>query len=114
MEKDQELRASRLREARIAMGYKDATEAAERFGWNVISYRSHENGIRGIKPTVGKRYAKAYKISHSWLMTGEGGMTGPGIDAEIMELPPALSAEVLSDVRKLLDAAKVRGRISKG
>ena len=103
-----------MREARIAAGFEDATKAAERFGWNVISYRSHENGIRGIKPTVGKAYAKAFKVSQAWLMTGEGLMNSPGIDAEIMDLPPAISAEVMSDIRKLIAAAKVKGRISKG
>jgi len=87
MSPDQEQRAARLRQARTHAKFKDATVAAKKFGWNVITYRSHENGLRGLKPTVAKRYAKAYKVSLSWLMYNEGSMTGPGIDAELMELP---------------------------
>ncbi len=106
MADDKELRAERLRLARTEAGFSNATEAAERFGWEVVTYRSHENGIRGIKPTVGRKYAGALKVSWSWLMTGEGDMRGPGVEAEIMALPEEQSKYVLGAVRQMLDAIK--------
>lgn len=111
MSQDQEDRDARLRESREAAGYKNATDAAEAFGFNVVTYRSHENALRGIKPTVAKRYAKAYKISWSWLMSGKGAMTGPGIDAELMALPPDLSVTLIAAIRQMLAAVKHRGKI---
>jgi transcriptional regulator with XRE-family HTH domain len=111
MSKDTELRAARLREARQAAGFENATEAAERFGWEVVTYRSHENGIRGLRPTVAKKYAKAYEISLSWLMTGEGIMKGPGIDAELMELPADIASPLIEAVRRMIRAAKPRGKV---
>jgi hypothetical protein len=113
MKKDNELRAARLRQSRIRAGFEDAAKAAERFGWSVITYRSHENAIRGIKPDVGKAYAKAFKTSFSWLMTGEGAPSGPGIDAELLELPPDVSESVIKDIRALIHAAKIKARIPK-
>lgn len=94
--------------ARAHAGFEEATEAAERFGWPVSTYLSHENGTRGIKPTIAKKYAKAFNISHSWLMTGEGFMTGPGLDAKIMELPPPLAERLTKQFRHIIDAAKPR------
>jgi hypothetical protein len=111
MSKDSELRAERLRIARHSAGFENATEAAARFGWEVVTYRSHENGIRGLRPSIAKKYAKAFKVSFSWLMTGEGIMNGPGIDAEIMELPPEISEPLIDAVRRMIAAAKPRGKI---
>ena len=100
--------------ARAYAGIEDATAAATRFGWTIPTYHSHENGNRGIKPTVAKKYAKAYKISFTWLMTGEGTMTGPSIDAELMELPEALNELLSKQFRSIIAAAKTkpRGKIS--
>lgn len=39
------------------------------------TYAQHENGTRGIGRAAG-RYAKAYRVSEGWLLTGEG--AGPG------------------------------------
>lgn len=63
----------RLQKARLAAGYKDATTAAHAFGWNENTYRSHENGERGITRAVG-RYAAAFHVSKGWLLHGEGGV----------------------------------------
>lgn len=104
----------RLRMARAYAGIDDATAAATRFGWTVSTYQSHENGNRGIKPTVAKKYAKAYKVSFTWLMTGEGTMTGPSIDAELMELPAELNELLSVQFRGIIAAAKSkpRGKLS--
>lgn len=62
----------RLRAARQAAGYKSATAAAERLGVPYGTYSGHENGGRGVKPQDIARYAKAFKVSPSWLLTGVG------------------------------------------
>ena len=105
MSGEKEKRAARLREARIAAGFENATEAAERFGWEVVTYRSHENGIRGLRTSVAAQYAKAYKVSYTWLATGEGPMRGPGIDAAIMVLPPEVSKPLIEAIMRLIEAA---------
>ncbi len=54
------------------------------FGWPYDSYIQHENGNRGIS-RVAETYAKAYRVSPAWLLTGEG--KGPG---EQHDAPPGL------------------------
>lgn len=76
--------AKRLEQARLGAGFTSAREAAIRFGWKYETYVQHENGTRGITRSVG-RYAKAYRVSEAWLLTGEGGApTDP--DLEILRL----------------------------
>lgn len=62
----------RLRLARERAGFEGPTDAATYFGWNPVTYRSHENGQRGLRPDIAKRYARAFKVSAAWLLTGEG------------------------------------------
>ena len=62
----------RLRQAREAAGYDSPIEASRRFGWSEHTYKSHENGIRGIRPAQAHKYAKAFKVSAGWILTGEG------------------------------------------
>ncbi|MGV6875891.1 LexA family transcriptional regulator [Pseudochelatococcus sp. B33] len=64
----------RLQRAREDAGYETAADAARAFGWNEITYRAHENGGRGLKADVVKRYAKAFRVSESWLFSGSGPM----------------------------------------
>lgn len=64
----------RLRSARRAAGFAEATDAAHAFGWNENTYRSHENGQRGLRRDVAERYAKRLRVSAGWLLTGEGTM----------------------------------------
>lgn len=63
----------RLQWAREQAGYPSPREAAIRFAWNYNTYKSHENGARGLKQEAAERYAKAFKVSTAWLLTGEGG-----------------------------------------
>ncbi len=65
----------RLREARQAAGFATAGEAAERFRWTTQTYRAHENGSRGFRPTAAKIYARAFKVSPQWLLYGTGDRT---------------------------------------
>lgn len=64
--------AKRLEQARIDRGFKSARSAAEFFGWPYDTYAQHENGTRGITRAADK-YAKAFRVSKGWLLTGEGG-----------------------------------------
>lgn len=66
----------RLQTARAAAGFENAVDAARAFGWNDVTYRAHENGTRGLRPDVAARYARAFKVSTGWLLTGEGGTGG--------------------------------------
>src|SRR5215211_1487530 len=75
----------RLRWARERARFKEATEAARRFGWNENTYRSHENGQRGISKKAAAKYARAFKIPVGWLLYGEGLMTPP-LDPELVML----------------------------
>ncbi|WP_093569298.1 helix-turn-helix transcriptional regulator [Methylobacterium sp. 174MFSha1.1] len=62
----------RLAHVREAAGYSTATEAARAFGWNENTYRSHENGERGLKAEIVRKYARAFHVSVSWILFGFG------------------------------------------
>lgn len=67
--------AIRLETARIKRGFTSARAAAQYFGWVYETYIQHENGTRGIGRSA-DRYAKAFRVSEAWLLTGEGDATG--------------------------------------
>lgn len=58
----------KLRKARIAAGFKSAAAATEAFGWNVSTYRHHENGTRGFGQDHAKAYGRAFNVSPAWLL----------------------------------------------
>ncbi|HVI30435.1 XRE family transcriptional regulator [Hansschlegelia sp.] len=64
--------AARLIHARELAGFSTAAEAIKRFGWRQSTYMAHENGQNGIRPEPATKYAKAYRVSAAWLLTGEG------------------------------------------
>jgi len=64
----------RLKKAREAAGYTEATKAAEAFGWNANTYRSNENGMRTFSREAAIRYSRAFRVSLEWLLTGRGPM----------------------------------------
>lgn len=64
----------RLKLARETAGFATATAAAERFGWTLQTYLAHENGSRGYPKAKAESYAKAFKISIAWLISGKGEM----------------------------------------
>lgn len=69
----------RLVRAREKAGYQTASEAARAFGWNENTYRSHENGERGLRLDVAARYARQFKCSLFYLLFG---IEGPEVLAE--------------------------------
>jgi DNA-binding XRE family transcriptional regulator len=64
----------RLRQARTIAGFPTATAAAKRFHWSEPTYLSHENGSRGYPKLKAINYAKAFKVSLEWLLSGRGEM----------------------------------------
>jgi phage repressor protein C with HTH and peptisase S24 domain len=61
----------RLKELRQKNGYRTAGDAARAYGWNELTYRSHENGTRGIKPAIAERYARAFRTSAEYILFGK-------------------------------------------
>jgi Helix-turn-helix domain len=60
----------RLREARLAKGFKTAAAAARAFGWNAVTYTSHENGNRNIRWSEAARYASAFGVTPTLILGG--------------------------------------------
>lgn len=56
----------------MSRGFRSAAEAARQFQWNITSYQQAENGTR--PPTRDKitEYARNFRVSVSWLLTGNG------------------------------------------
>lgn len=80
--------AKRLEIARRARLFDSAKAATDFHGWKYDTYVQHERGERGITRAA-QKYARAYKVSAGWLLTGEG--EGPVSDetfsAETMPEP---------------------------
>lgn len=71
--------SDRLKAARESAGYETATDAARAYGWKEVTYLAHENGGRGLRPDVAKKYATAFGVSAAYLLTGERSMTGANV-----------------------------------
>lgn len=68
--------AARLREARKAAIGSNAQEAADQLSVPYQTYIAHENGNRAFDAETAVKYARRYKVSLDWLLTGHG--RGPG------------------------------------
>lgn len=89
----------RLAEIRAAAGYETPTDAARAFGWNETTYRSHENGVRGIKSDTAVRYAKAFRSTAAFILTGQGEAdSGLAKDEVLAALEVAFSAFCRSEL----------------
>ncbi|WP_128292035.1 MULTISPECIES: LexA family transcriptional regulator [Afifella] len=64
-------KSDRLRQARQDAGYATGSDAARAFGWAISTYLGHENGDRGFSSATAERYARAFRVSAAWLLTGE-------------------------------------------
>ena len=111
IENEKEGIASRLRQARDAFGIKNATEAAAHFKWNIVTYRSHENGLRGLTVTVAAEYAKAYGVRLDWLVTGASPMKDLGLENQIAHLPDDQMKEVMDAWRGIMALVQVKGKV---
>ena len=61
----------RLKDARLAAGFKSATDSIEFFHWKGSTYRAHENGQNNFSSDHASLYAKAYGVKASWLLLGD-------------------------------------------
>ena len=66
-----ESRSDRLRNARRDAGYASVRAACDAFGYHYPTYAGHENGARDFDFDTAERYAKAYKVDVTWLMSGK-------------------------------------------
>lgn len=64
--------AIRLKQAREAAGFENATEAAKRFRWTVPTYLAHENGSRGIRSEAAQIYGARFRVAPEWILFGDG------------------------------------------
>jgi transcriptional regulator with XRE-family HTH domain len=90
--------ATRLKRARIKAGYKTAKAAADRFGWVLSTYRSHENGQTPVPVSFAKRYARAFRVTPDWLLFDNNDATS--ID-QLLEGKPARIRRI---ARRLVEA----------
>lgn len=87
----------RLKRARLAAGYETAADAARAMGVPKPAYTHHENGTRGFV-TNGERYARFFRVSLEWLLTGRGEMKGAGdVPIPVMGVVTAGQATVPAD-----------------
>lgn len=94
----------RLKEARIAAGFRSAKAAATSLGVPYPTYSQHENGTRGIQREA-DLYARRYHVSLDWLMRGKG--PGPGAAANENRTPLDLVP-----INKQVDQIPVSGRVA--
>ena len=63
---------ARLKTARMAAGFKTATEFCEKFNIPISTYNMHETGKRKIMSAVAEKYSELLGINPAWLITGIG------------------------------------------
>ena len=73
-----EEQGKRLKELRLKRGFERAADAARAYGWPVTTYQAHENGSRGLKLDIARRYAKAFNSSAAYILTGANKTNGDG------------------------------------
>src|SRR5262245_45449447 len=104
--------AKRLKRAREAAGYKTATAAARKQGWNENTYRSTENGTRPPGRGAAVEYARAYNVALDWLLTGRGSMR-PGGRQATRQVPyfhlSDVRAKTKLQLRRFLVSTEPRG-----
>lgn len=89
----------RIKQARSAR-FKTAIEAASYLGVPQATYAHHERGTRKVKPDEMERYAKAFRVSPSWLMFGEGdsGIAAGTEPAPLAPVPTITTLMIVGDV----------------
>jgi len=88
---------ARLKKARIEAGFKRAAEAAESLGVPYQTYAAHENGNRMFDVEQAILYARRFRVSLDWLLTGSG--RGPG-GAQV-EAPIQGDVAILSMLKRI-------------
>lgn len=87
--------ADRLRQSRQAAGLTSARAAAMRHGWTISTYAAHENGQNDFDEKAAAKYARAYKVSAGWLLTGE---KAAPVNGERVGVDPAEARVVIQEL----------------
>lgn len=97
--------AERLVEAREKAGFQTTREAAASLGMPYPTYAAHENGTTGFKLDQQIHYARKYKVSLDWLLTGKGRGPSPENNQawEIYLLISDFAQDDLAYVRQAVD-----------
>lgn len=92
--------AERLKWARQKAGYASAADFARQHGMTEVTYRAHENGLRGLSERTARQYAAALRGANwVWLLTGTGqpfDAPEPADDAGAVT-PPAAAAPAAAE-----------------
>lgn len=75
----------RLKALRVKK-FDTAKDASRAYGWNEFTYAAHENGLRGIKLDVAKKYAAAFSSTASFILTGVN-VGAPSDEKEVIGVP---------------------------
>jgi transcriptional regulator with XRE-family HTH domain len=110
----------RLKIARERSGFTTAKDAATSLGLPYYTYAQHENGNRNIPRDAILKYARRFKVSPDWLLTGREGKATPMIplkryigaggtvypfdddQSEFIEAPPGVEGDALAAMPLLL------------
>lgn len=96
--------SQRLKDARQGAGFKKASDAVERKGWNYSTYMGHENGSRGYSASSAEKYAKAFGVSPTWLLYGgDVERVDPGETADQDNLIPVYDVQASAGFGALVD-----------
>lgn len=101
--------SDRLRKARIDAGFAKASEAVRHFGWVKSTYIAHENGQNDFDPEQAEIYGKAYRRASEWLLLGKEAdpPQSPGIDRQLMQLPPDASKALIDRFNALIEGVRL-------
>jgi DNA-binding XRE family transcriptional regulator len=69
----------RLKELRQKR-FDTAQQAAEAYGWNVVTYRSHESGMRNIPIPTARKYAAAFGTTAAHILGMNNGGNSDGVN----------------------------------
>lgn len=94
--------SDRLAKARALAGYRNWREAADALGFEVLTYKAHETGVRGLRPDVAERYAAAFGVSVTWLLYGRGSMRAVGASPCIAQVVALMEMLPEAEQRKVL------------
>jgi hypothetical protein len=79
--------------ARKTAGFATAVDAAQRFGWSVARFRSHEGASRSITDSARREYAQSFAVSEAWLR-GETARPFPPFRDKQIEVDPVRVEEL--------------------
>lgn len=97
--------ADRLKDLREAR-FETAKAAADAFGWNEVTYRSHESGMRNIPLAAARKYALAFGSTPGRILGIEGGANSQPVN-QVVHVP--LVATVSAGAFRAEDGLEIEG-----